>query len=97
MFIKFDRSVDSSALQLRRDAAIAKRPLGVQVSDKERDYSGFDDDCEKRTNLEHRREAQETLQQKTMKDKQHVESKYGTRYTELLCVSRTSTVSDRPL
>ena len=35
MFIKFDRSVDSSALQLRRDAAIAKRPLGVQVSDKE--------------------------------------------------------------
>lgn len=48
-----------------------------------RDYSGFDK-CESRCNQEHRREAQETLLQTTLKERQEVESKYGTRYTELM-------------
>jgi hypothetical protein len=48
-----------------------------------RDYSGFDK-CESRCNQEHRREAQETLNQSTLKERQEVESKYGTRYTELM-------------
>ena len=48
-----------------------------------RDYSNFEQ-CEKRTNEEHRREAQETLNQTSAKDRQQVESKYGTRYSELM-------------
>ena len=48
-----------------------------------RDYFGFDK-CESRSNQEHRREAQETLNQSTIKERQEVESKYGTRYTELM-------------
>lgn len=37
-------------------------------------------------NEEHRREAEETLQQTSMKDKQQLESKYGTRYSKLMCL-----------
>jgi len=48
-----------------------------------RNYDGFNT-CEKRTNAEHRKEAQEVLNQETMKDKQFIESKYGTRFTELM-------------
>ena len=66
----------------RKGCSKCKKAFEGGFSDK-RNYSGFDT-CEKRTNAEHRKEAQETLNQKTMKDKQSIESKYETRYTELM-------------
>ena len=66
----------------RRGCSKCKKVFEGTFGEK-RDYSGFDP-CEKRTNEEHRREAQETQNQTTMKDKHDAESKYGTRYTELL-------------
>ena len=59
-----------------------KKSFGGTFGQK-RDYSGFEQ-CGKRTNEEHRREARETLHQTTLKDRQDVESKYGTRFTELM-------------
>lgn len=66
----------------KKGCSKCKKTFPGEFGDK-RDYSGFDT-CESRTNEEHRREVRETLEQTTMKDKQQVESRYGTRYTELL-------------
>ena len=46
-----------------------------------RDYGGLDK-CKSRCNQEHRREAQETLNQLTLKERQEVQRKYGTCFTE---------------
>ena len=69
-------------MSARRGCSKCKKVFSGTFGEK-RDYSGFDK-CESRCNQEHRREAQETLNQSTLKERQEVESKYGTRYTELM-------------
>ena len=46
-------------------------------------FGGFDS-CMPRTNVEHRNEAQEILAEDTYQGREHKESKYGTRYSELM-------------
>ena len=67
----------------RKGCSKCKKAFEGGFGDIRPNYGGFDA-CEKRTNAEHRKEAHETLNQETMKDKQSIESKYGTRYTELM-------------
>ena len=47
------------------------------------DFSGFEP-CPKRSNNEHRKEAQEVQAQTSASDRNRLEQKYGTRFTELM-------------
>ena len=57
------------------------------------DFSGFET-CPKRTNEQHRQEAQEILDQTSASDQNQLEQKYGTRFSELLMLPYFDSVID---